>query len=234
MTLTGAGLSIAAAGRLQGPGVGRQRHHGHPPGAPRPRRDRTLRAPSRAQADVVEYLGNEELIHVSAGGADIVAVIGSEYRVRPGDALDAPGAAGQDPPVRRRDRALPAPVRPGGRRGHGRRAGHRAGRGTRPGLTARPDRPDSPSLKRPGGAVPPGRSLCRGPSDRLACHDLATWLSSATGPRRAVRTATTTPPPRPCRPPRRPGPSAPPMPRMAPSSPTSWPACSDSSHLTSM
>jgi multiple sugar transport system ATP-binding protein len=38
-------------------------------------------------ADVVEYLGNEELIHVNAAGQDIVAVIGSEHRVRPGDAL---------------------------------------------------------------------------------------------------------------------------------------------------
>ena len=36
---------------------------------------------------MVEYLGNEELIHVSAGDADIVAVIGSEHRVRPGDQL---------------------------------------------------------------------------------------------------------------------------------------------------
>jgi multiple sugar transport system ATP-binding protein len=38
-------------------------------------------------ADVVEYLGNEELIHVNAGGQDVVAVIGSEHRVQPGDAL---------------------------------------------------------------------------------------------------------------------------------------------------
>ncbi len=38
-------------------------------------------------ADVVEYLGNEELIHVNANGQDIVAVIGSEHRVRPGDAM---------------------------------------------------------------------------------------------------------------------------------------------------
>jgi multiple sugar transport system ATP-binding protein len=38
-------------------------------------------------ADVVEYLGNEELIHVNAGGQDIVAIIGSEHRVRPGDAM---------------------------------------------------------------------------------------------------------------------------------------------------
>ena len=38
-------------------------------------------------ADVVEYLGNEELIHVNAAGQDIVAVIGSEHRVRPGDQL---------------------------------------------------------------------------------------------------------------------------------------------------
>ncbi|MFN8619976.1 MAG: sn-glycerol-3-phosphate ABC transporter ATP-binding protein UgpC [Chloroflexota bacterium] len=38
-------------------------------------------------ADVVEYLGNEELIHVNAAGQDIVAVIGSEHRLRPGDQL---------------------------------------------------------------------------------------------------------------------------------------------------
>jgi multiple sugar transport system ATP-binding protein len=38
-------------------------------------------------ADVVEYLGNEELIHFSVGGHDIVALIGSEHRVKPGDDL---------------------------------------------------------------------------------------------------------------------------------------------------
>jgi len=38
-------------------------------------------------ADVVEYLGNEELIHMSVGGNDIVALIGSENRVKPGDDL---------------------------------------------------------------------------------------------------------------------------------------------------
>jgi multiple sugar transport system ATP-binding protein len=42
----------------------------------------------KGSADVVEYLGNEELIHVNAAGQDIVAVIGSEHRVRPGDALN--------------------------------------------------------------------------------------------------------------------------------------------------
>jgi ABC-type sugar transport system ATPase subunit len=38
-------------------------------------------------ADVVEYLGNEELIHLSVGGHDIVALIGSEHRLKPGDDL---------------------------------------------------------------------------------------------------------------------------------------------------
>jgi multiple sugar transport system ATP-binding protein len=38
-------------------------------------------------ADVVEYLGNEELIHLTVGGHDIVAVIGSENHVKPGDDL---------------------------------------------------------------------------------------------------------------------------------------------------
>jgi multiple sugar transport system ATP-binding protein len=42
----------------------------------------------RANADVVEYLGNEELLHVNAGGRDIVAIVDSEHRVRPGDGLD--------------------------------------------------------------------------------------------------------------------------------------------------
>jgi multiple sugar transport system ATP-binding protein len=36
-------------------------------------------------AEVVEYLGNEELLHVNVDGRDIVAIIGSEFRVRPGD-----------------------------------------------------------------------------------------------------------------------------------------------------
>ena len=42
----------------------------------------------RATADVVEYLGNEELIHVRAGGRDLVAIVSSEHRVRPGDVID--------------------------------------------------------------------------------------------------------------------------------------------------
>ncbi|MFV2062026.1 MAG: ABC transporter ATP-binding protein [Chloroflexota bacterium] len=38
-------------------------------------------------ADVVEYLGNEELIHFAVGKLDIVALIGSDNRVKPGDDL---------------------------------------------------------------------------------------------------------------------------------------------------
>jgi multiple sugar transport system ATP-binding protein len=38
-------------------------------------------------ADVVEYLGNEELLHVSVGDRDIVAIVDSSHRVRPGDAV---------------------------------------------------------------------------------------------------------------------------------------------------
>jgi multiple sugar transport system ATP-binding protein len=38
-------------------------------------------------ADVVEYLGNEELIHANVAGFDLVAVLSSDHRVRPGDAL---------------------------------------------------------------------------------------------------------------------------------------------------
>jgi multiple sugar transport system ATP-binding protein len=44
----------------------------------------------RAKADVVEYLGDEELLHVTVQGheGDIVAVVSSEHRVKPGDILD--------------------------------------------------------------------------------------------------------------------------------------------------
>ena len=40
-----------------------------------------------AKADVVEYLGNEELIHATASDQDIVAIVESSYRVKPGDVL---------------------------------------------------------------------------------------------------------------------------------------------------
>jgi multiple sugar transport system ATP-binding protein len=42
----------------------------------------------RARADVVEYLGNEELLHVSAAGQDVVAIVDSSHRVRPGDIVN--------------------------------------------------------------------------------------------------------------------------------------------------
>ena len=44
----------------------------------------------RANADVVEFLGDEELLHVTVPGhdGDIVAVVSSEHRVKPGDVLD--------------------------------------------------------------------------------------------------------------------------------------------------
>ncbi len=42
----------------------------------------------RGQADVVEYLGNEELLHVTSEGREIVAIVGSSHRVRPGDNLE--------------------------------------------------------------------------------------------------------------------------------------------------
>jgi multiple sugar transport system ATP-binding protein len=42
----------------------------------------------RARADVVEYLGNEELLHINAANQDVVAIVGSEHRVRPGDTVN--------------------------------------------------------------------------------------------------------------------------------------------------
>jgi multiple sugar transport system ATP-binding protein len=42
----------------------------------------------RARADVVEYLGNEELLHVNAADQDVVAIVNSSHRVRPGDIVN--------------------------------------------------------------------------------------------------------------------------------------------------
>jgi multiple sugar transport system ATP-binding protein len=42
----------------------------------------------QARADVVEYLGNEELLHVSAANQDVVAIVDSSHRVRPGDIVN--------------------------------------------------------------------------------------------------------------------------------------------------
>jgi multiple sugar transport system ATP-binding protein len=41
----------------------------------------------QGRADVVEYLGNEELLHVSAADQDIVGIVDSSHRVNPGDIL---------------------------------------------------------------------------------------------------------------------------------------------------
>jgi multiple sugar transport system ATP-binding protein len=42
----------------------------------------------RANIDVVEFLGNEELLHTRVGDREIVAVVDSSHRVKPGDVLD--------------------------------------------------------------------------------------------------------------------------------------------------
>jgi len=41
----------------------------------------------QGKADVVEYLGNEELLHVTAEGKEIVAIVDSSHQVRPGDVV---------------------------------------------------------------------------------------------------------------------------------------------------
>jgi multiple sugar transport system ATP-binding protein len=42
----------------------------------------------RATTDVVEFLGNEELLHVRIGDHDVVAIVGAAHRVRPGDVIE--------------------------------------------------------------------------------------------------------------------------------------------------
>ena len=46
----------------------------------------TMRIP--AKVDVVEYLGNEELIHADVDGHDTVALVAADRRVKVGDAID--------------------------------------------------------------------------------------------------------------------------------------------------
>src|SRR5664279_515002 len=46
-----------------------------------------LVASAQAKADVVEYLGNEELLHIIVAGTDVVAVVSSDRNVRPGDVV---------------------------------------------------------------------------------------------------------------------------------------------------
>ena len=71
------------------PRAGKTLVAGFPARAPRHRRgDGPGTGAFRARADVVEYLGNEELLHVSAAGQDIVAIVDSEHRVRPGDIVN--------------------------------------------------------------------------------------------------------------------------------------------------
>ena len=42
----------------------------------------------RATIDVVEFLGNEELLHARIGEKDVVAIVDANERVKPGDVLD--------------------------------------------------------------------------------------------------------------------------------------------------
>jgi multiple sugar transport system ATP-binding protein len=42
----------------------------------------------RTTVDVVEFLGNEELLHVRVGDNDLVAIVDAAHRVRPGDDLE--------------------------------------------------------------------------------------------------------------------------------------------------
>lgn len=41
----------------------------------------------RATTDVVEFLGNEELLHVRVGEHDLVAIVDAAHRIRPGDVV---------------------------------------------------------------------------------------------------------------------------------------------------
>jgi len=91
-TLTGSGIAVAVPAGLRasiGPTSGRRLVAGF-----RPEHlelgEVAEAATIRGTAEVVEYLGNEELLHVNVVGheGDVVAIVPSAHRVRPGDVLD--------------------------------------------------------------------------------------------------------------------------------------------------
>jgi multiple sugar transport system ATP-binding protein len=49
---------------------------------------RSQGATVRATTDVVEFLGNEELLHVRVGEHDLVAIVNASHRIKPGDVVD--------------------------------------------------------------------------------------------------------------------------------------------------
>jgi len=90
-TIEGAGVSLPLPARLRdavGPTSGRKLVAGIRPEHLEIGAVGGATGTVRATADVVEYLGNDQLLHVTIGGKDLVAVVGAEHRVRPGDILD--------------------------------------------------------------------------------------------------------------------------------------------------
>ncbi len=126
VTLTGPGLSIALPGDFKGQVQRRERHPGHPSGASRPRRDGSLGHPSGQcrRGGVPRQRGAHPRQCRGRGHRGRHRQRASRPTRR---RTDLPGAPRQDPPVRRRDGSVPAPVGPGSGRGR-HRAGHRAHR----------------------------------------------------------------------------------------------------------
>ena len=79
----------------------------------------------QARAEVVEYLGNEELLHLNAADQDVVGIVDSSHNVRPGDILTMRPPARQASPVRRRERPDAGARRRGGGRLNGDPPGRR-------------------------------------------------------------------------------------------------------------
>ena len=116
----------------------------------------------RARADVVEYLGNEELLHLNAADKDIVAIVDSEHRVRPGDIVSLVLPLTRST-VRRRDRHDGRP-RPRPARTRPRRSSSRGRRPTRRSRRRRRRRrseltPTRPRTRRRGRPRRAGRRL---------------------------------------------------------------------------
>jgi multiple sugar transport system ATP-binding protein len=90
-TLQGADFSLPLPSRFRdaiGPGSGRKLIAGIRPEHLELDPVSGEKGTVQVKADVVEYLGNEELLHVTAGAKELVAVVGTEHKVRPGDVIN--------------------------------------------------------------------------------------------------------------------------------------------------
>ena len=100
-------MNLVPAGLIEGAGLHRDARR-LPSGARRAAERQADGARFDALVEVVEYLGDEQLVHLRLKDTPLLAKLDIEQRVTTGRAVDVQDPAGQAAPVRRGDRAGPA------------------------------------------------------------------------------------------------------------------------------